>query len=46
MEKVCEHNITRKLYFQRGRKWVTTDLSICEYCNKVIENKKEVIGNE
>jgi len=39
----CEHNLTRKLYFQRGGKWVTTDYSICDYCKKIITIKKEIL---
>jgi len=42
--KTCEHNLTRKLYFQRGRKWVTTNFSVCEYCGHLI--KKVVIEND
>lgn len=36
-KKQCEHNLTRKLYFQRGGKWVTTNFSICDYCGKLIK---------
>lgn len=31
----CYHKLTRKLYFQRGGKWVTTDYSICEECGSL-----------
>lgn len=40
----CKHLLTRKLYFQRGGKWVTTDISICDKCNSLI--KKERIEHE
>jgi hypothetical protein len=40
----CEHNLTRKLYFQRGGKWVTTNFSVCDYCGSLI--KKTAIKNE
>ena len=40
----CNHPLTRKLYFQRGGKWVTTEFSICDYCKSLI--KKERIENE
>jgi len=36
-KKQCEHNLTRKLYFQRGNKWVTTIFSICDACGKIIK---------
>ena len=36
-KKQCEHNLTRKLYFQRGNKWVTTNFSICDACGKIIK---------
>ena len=42
----CYHKITRKLYFQRGGKWVTTEYSICEECGSLIHNKQERISNE
>jgi len=45
MKKTCEHNLTRKLYFQRGNKWITTNLSICEDCKKVLVNKQEELKN-
>lgn len=40
----CKHKLTRKLYFQRGKKWITTDISTCDRCRALI--KKEVIKNE
>jgi len=43
MEETCKHNLTRKLYFQRGNSWVTTNLSICDSCGKVFKNKTEVL---
>lgn len=42
----CEHNLTRKLYFQRGGKWVTTDISICDKCQTLIKNTQEEIKDE
>lgn len=42
----CKHLLTRKLYFQRGGKWVTTDYSICDDCLQLISTKKEIIKNE
>ncbi len=42
--KGCKHPLTRKLYFQRGGKWVTTEYSICDKCGSLI--KKERIENE
>jgi len=43
-KKQCNHNLTRKLYFQRGGKWVTTIYSICDYCGSLI--KKTKVENE
>jgi len=40
----CKHQVTRKLYFQRGGKWVTTEFSYCEECKSLI--KKQAIKNE
>ncbi len=40
----CKHSLTRKLYFQRANKWVTTEYSICEKCGYII--KKTRIENE
>jgi len=37
----CKHPTTRKLYFQRRGKWVTTEISICEDCPALIHTKKE-----
>lgn len=42
--KGCEHNGSRKLYFQRGGKWITTPYSYCEDCGALV--KKEKIKNE
>jgi len=43
METTCKHNLTRKLYFQRANKWVTTEYSICEYCSKIIKKETKKI---
>ena len=41
----CNHPLTRKLYFQRGGKWVTTDISICDYCKSLIKKERIEDGN-
>jgi hypothetical protein len=38
--KGCKHSMTRKLYFQRGGKWVTTEFSICEKCESLIKKTR------
>jgi len=36
----CKHKITRKLYFQKEKKWITTEYSICEECSAIIKKTK------